>query len=344
LRIARAQVFVAESQPVGDARPEALDHHIGRSRQALASALAALALAPASALGDADPASDVLLTQSAFFPYSPPPAPALKSGLSAITADAAKAGAAIVHIHVRNPKTTKPSMDGALYREVVERIRGSGTNVLINLTTGPGARFMHDENDPSKPSADSVLKSPEERVRHVVELKPDICSLDMGSLNMGDRVFVNTPKHLQAMAIAIKDAGVMPELEVFETGHLLLAKRFVENGYVKPPGMFQICLGISWGQPATPEAMSYMRSLLPAESPWFAFGISLHQFPMVAQTVLLGGHPRVGLEDNIYLEKGKLAPSNAALVEKAAKIIEVLGDHVATPNDARQLLGLGSNR
>jgi 3-dehydrocarnitine:acetyl-CoA trimethylamine transferase len=223
--------------------------------------------------------------------------------------DAAKAGAAIVHIHVRNPQTTKPSMDAALYREVVERIRASGTDVLINLTTGPGARFSHDDNDPTKPGPDSVLRSPEDRVRHVVGLKPDICSLDMGSLNMGDRVFVNTPKHLQAMAAAITAAGVMPELEVFETGHLLLAKRFIENGFVKPPGMFQICLGISWGQPATPEAMTYMRNLLPPDSPWFAFGISLHQFPMVAQTVLLGGHPRVGLEDNIYLEKGKMAPS-----------------------------------
>jgi uncharacterized protein (DUF849 family) len=165
----------------------------------------------------------------------------------------------------------------------------------------------------------------------------------MGSLNMGDRVFINTPKHLQAMAAAIKDAGVMPELEVFETGHLLLAKRFIENGYVKPPGMFQICLGISWGQPATPEAMTYMRNLLPPDAPWFAFGISLHQFPMVAQTVLLGGHPRVGLEDNIYLEKGKLAPSNAALVEKAAEIIAVLGDQVATPAEARAILGLAAS-
>ena len=145
-------------------------------------------------------------------------------------------------------------------------------------------------------------------MQHVIEIKPDICSLDMGSLNMGDRVFINTPTHLQAMALAIKDAGVTPELEVFETGHLLLAKRFLENGYVKGPGMFQICLGISWGQPATPEAMTYMRNLLPKDSPWFAFGISLWQFPMVAQAVLLGGHPRVGMEDNIYLEKGKLAP------------------------------------
>jgi uncharacterized protein (DUF849 family) len=280
------------------------------------------------------------VTGSADTPGRNPAVPVTPAQIAQSALDAAKAGAAIVHIHVRNPETTRPSMNPAHYREVVERIRSSGSDVLINLTTGPGARFMHDENDPSKPSADSTLKSPEDRVSHVVELRPDICSLDMGSLNMGDRVFINTPKHLQAMAIAIKDAGVMPELEVFETGHLLLAKRFIENGFVKPPGMFQICLGISWGQPATTEAMTYMRNLLPPNSPWFAFGISLHQFPMVAQTVLLGGHPRVGLEDNIYLEKGKLAPSNAALVEKAGNIIEILGDHVATPADARQILGL----
>jgi uncharacterized protein (DUF849 family) len=280
------------------------------------------------------------VTGSADTPGRNPAVPVTPAQIAQSALDAAKAGAAIVHIHVRNPETTRPSMNPAHYREVVERIRSSGSDVLINLTTGPGARFMHDEKDPSKPSADSTLKSPEDRVSHVVELRPDICSLDMGSLNMGDRVFINTPKHLQAMAIAIKDAGVMPELEVFETGHLLLAKRFIENGFVKPPGMFQICLGISWGQPATTEAMTYMRNLLPPNSPWFAFGISLHQFPMVAQTVLLGGHPRVGLEDNIYLEKGKLAPSNAALVEKAGNIIEILGDHVATPADARQILGL----
>jgi uncharacterized protein (DUF849 family) len=258
--------------------------------------------------------------------------------------DAAKAGAAIVHIHVRDPKTTKPSMDGALYREVVERIRGSGTDVLINLTTGPGARFVHDPADPRKAGPDSTLRGPQERVSHVMELRPDICSLDMGSLNMGSRVFINTPDHLQTMAVAIREAGVMPELEVFETGHLLLAKKFIEQGHVKAPGMFQICLGISWGQPATPEAMMYMRNLLPQGSPWFAFGISLHQFPMVAQTVLLGGHPRVGLEDNLYLERGKLAPSNAALVEKAGRIIEELGDSVATPAEAREILGLNAAR
>jgi uncharacterized protein (DUF849 family) len=280
------------------------------------------------------------VTGSADSPGKNPAVPVTPEQIAKSSIDAAKAGAAVVHIHVRNPQTTKPSMDGALYREVVERIRASGTDVLINLTTGPGARFEHDPQDPTKASPASTLRGPEDRVRHVVELRPDICSLDMGSLNMGSRVFINTPQHLQTMAVAIRDIGVLPELEVFETGHLLLSKRMIETGHIKPPGMFQLCLGISWGQPATPEAMTYMRNLLPPGSPWFAFGISLYQFPMVAQAVLLGGHVRVGLEDNLYLEKGKLAPSNAALVEKAAHIIEVLGDQVASPAEAREILGL----
>lgn len=282
------------------------------------------------------------VTGSADTPGRNPAVPVTPQQIAQSAIDAAKAGAAIVHVHVRDLQTTRPSMELALYREVVERIRDSETDVLINLTTGPGARFVPGKEDPEKPGPGTTLRLPAERVRHVLELKPDICSLDMGSLNMGPHVFVNTPSHLEAMAVAIRDAGVLPELEVFETGHLLLAKRMIETGHIKPPGMFQICLGIAWGQPASPEAMSYMRNLLPASSPWFAFGISLHQFPMAAQAVLLGGHPRVGLEDNLYLEKGKLAPSNAALVEKAGKIIELLGDNIATPSDARQMLGLNA--
>ncbi len=166
----------------------------------------------------------------------------------------------------------------------------------------------------------------------------------MGSINMGNQVFMNTPPHLEAMAISIRDAGVMPELEVFEAGHLLLAKQMIETGHIKPPGLFQICLGISWGQPATPEAVIYMRNLLPPAAIWIAFGISLHQFPIAAQTVLLGGHVRVGLEDNLYLEKGKFAPNNASLVEKAVNIINILGDEAATPNEARQMLRLPNEK
>lgn len=280
------------------------------------------------------------VTGSADTPGKNPAVPVAPVQIAQSAVEAAKAGAAIVHIHVRDPQTTRPSMETALYREVVDRIRSSGTDVLINLTTGPGARFMPGADDPWKPGPATNLKSPAERVKHVVEIRPEICSLDMGSMNMGGYAFVNTQGYLESMATAIRDAGVIPELEVFETGHLLLAKRMIETGHIKPPGLFQICLGIAWGQPATPEAMTYMRSLLPRDSPWFAFGVSLYQFPMVAQAILLGGHPRVGLEDNLYLERGKLAPSNAALVERAARIIEVLGDQVATAAEARAMLGL----
>ena len=280
------------------------------------------------------------VTGSADTPGRNPAVPVTPQQIAQSALDAAKAGAAIVHIHVRDPKTTRPSMDVAHYREAVQRIRDSGSDVLINLTTGPGARFAPGLDDPFAPGPGTTLRSPAERVRHIKELRPEICSLDMGSMNMGAHVFVNSASYLEAMAVAIRDAGVMPELEVFEAGHLMLARRLIETGHIKTPSLFQICLGISWGQPATPEAVSYMRGLLPPQCTWFAFGISLHQFPIAAQTVLLGGHVRVGLEDNLYLEKGKLAPSNAALVEKAARIVETLGDYVASPADTREILGL----
>jgi uncharacterized protein (DUF849 family) len=279
------------------------------------------------------------VTGSADTPGRNPAVPVSPQQIAESAIDAAKAGAAIVHIHVRDPQTTRPSMEFDHYREVVERIRASGTDVVINLTTGPGGRFVPGIDDPLKVGPATTLRSVAQRVQHVIALKPEICSLDMGSMNMGNTVFVNSVGYLEGMASAIRDAGVVPELEVFESGHVLHAKRLIETGHVKPPGMFQLCLGISWAQPATPEAMIYMRSLLPSDSPWFAFGISLHQFPMVAQAVILGGHVRVGMEDNIYLARGKLAPSNAALVEKAADIIEILGDNVATPAEARQMLG-----
>ena len=278
------------------------------------------------------------VTGSADTPGKNAAVPVTPAQIAQSAIDAAKAGAAIVHIHVRDPETTKPSMDAALYRETVDRIRQSGTDVLINLTTGPGARFVPGSEDPLKPGPATNLKLPAQRVEHILTLRPEICSLDMGSMNMGSYVFVNPPSYLEAMAVAIREANVLPELEVFEAGHLRLARRMIETGHIRPPGMFQICLGIAWSQPATPEAMAYMRDMLPADSPWFAFGISLHQFPMVAQAVLLGGHVRVGLEDNIYLGKGELAPSNAALVEKAVKIIELLGDSIATPAEARKML------
>jgi uncharacterized protein (DUF849 family) len=279
------------------------------------------------------------VTGSADTPGRNPAVPVTPQQIAESAIGAAKAGAAIVHIHVRDPQTTRPSMEFDHYREVFDRIRSSGVDVVINLTTGPGGRFVPGLDDPFKVGSATMMRSAQERVQHVVRLKPEICSLDMGSMNMGNTVFVNSVGYLEAMVTAIGEAGVVPELEVFEAGQVLHARKLLETGHLKPPGMFQLCLGISWAQPATPEAMTYMRSLLPQGSPWFAFGISLYQFPMVAQAVLLGGNVRVGMEDNIYLERGKLAPSNAALVEKAAKIIEILGDHVATPAEARQMLG-----
>ena len=189
------------------------------------------------------------VTGSADSPTKNPAVPVTPGEIARSSIEAARAGAAVVHIHVRDPKTTRPSMDGALYREVVERIRASGCDVLINLTTGPGARFVPGAQDPLTPGPGTNLKPPHERVRHVVELRPDICSLDMGSFNMGGRVFVNTPEHLQTMAVAIRDAGVLPELEVFETGHLLLAKRMIETGHIS---ITQISTGELQAPPFTP--------------------------------------------------------------------------------------------
>lgn len=256
--------------------------------------------------------------------------------------EAGRAGAAIAHIHVRDPQTGGPSQEIALYREVVNRIRDSGSEILLNLTTGPGSRFVPSERDPRVGGPGTTMTPPLRRVEHVVELRPEICSLDVGSMNFGETGFVNIPSHLRIMAKAITDAGVKPELEVFEPGHVMLARRMIEDGHIAKPPLFQICLGVPWGAPSTSETMLYMRDLLPQEAMWAGFGIAKQQFPMVAQAVLLGGHVRVGLEDNLYIDPGVLAPSNAALVERAVEIIGLLGAQVARPPEARQIIGLGA--
>ena len=254
--------------------------------------------------------------------------------------EAARAGAAIVHVHVRNPETGQPSMRADLYRTTVQRIRNSGVDVIINLTTGPGARFVPGDDDPRIGGAGTTLKPWPERVAHVEELKPEVCSLDVGSMNFGEHVFVNTPAYLRKMAEAIRNTGTKPELEVFDLGHIRLARSLVEDGLVAPPPLFQICLGIPWGAPATSESMLAMRNNLPTGALWAGFGIGAAQFPMVAQAVLLGGHVRVGLEDNLYLRRGALAPSNATLVERAAAIIDLLGEKPASVHEARSILTL----
>lgn len=271
-----------------------------------------------------------------------PAIPVTPEQIATSALEAAGAGAAIVHIHVRDPKTGKPSTDLALYREVVERIRSVNSDVIINLTTGAGARFVPSDENPGIGGAGSNMLTPAARVRHIQELRPEICSLDIATMNFGEFAFVNTPAHIRAMALAISEAGVLPELEVFDVGHLRLTLHLLEAGAIKPPVFFQICLGIPWGAPATSEMMLFMRGMLPKDCVWTGFGIGPQEFPMVAQSILLGGHVRVGLEDNLYIERGVLAPSNAALVEKAVRIVTALDGVPASPAEARRILGLPS--
>ncbi len=249
------------------------------------------------------------------------------------------AGAAVVHIHVRNPETGGPSRELALYRDVVDRIRAARTEVILNLTTGIGARFSPDEGDPNR-NASPGMASPEDRMNHVLDLKPEICSLDVATMNFGKHAFVNTPDHITRIAEAVRAAGVKPELEVFDLGHLALAKHLYAKGLFADPPFFQLCLGVPWGAPATPEAMAAMKAMLPANANWSAFGVGAQHFPTVAMSVVNGGHVRVGLEDNLYMAKGVLAEGNAPMVARAARIIREIGAEPASPAEARKILGL----
>ena len=253
---------------------------------------------------------------------------------------AAKAGAAIAHIHVRDPATGKPSMELDLYREVVDRIRSSGTDVVINLTTGAGARFVPSLGARNTFGDGSNVRPATERVQHVIALRPEICTLDMGSLNFGRGALINTPAQIEVIAAGIAKAGVKPELEIFEAGHLALSLKMIADGVVPQDSLFQFALGVPWGAPATPEMVSYFKGALPKNAQWAAFGVGRLEFPMVAQSLLAGGHVRVGMEDNFFLEKGVEAKSNAQLVEKAVTIIRLLGGNIATPEETRAMLGL----
>lgn len=269
-----------------------------------------------------------------------PELPVTPAEIAKASLDAARAGASIVHIHVRDPATGKPSMELDHYREVVERIRNENADLVINLTTGPGGRFIPSDHDPQVAAPGSSLTTPERRVEHIVALKPDVCSLDFNTMFSGASVVINTPRNIKIMADAIQVAGTQPEYEVFDTGDIHLVNDMVARGQLPFLPMFQIVLGIKFGAAATPETLMYMKSLLPQDAVWAAFGLGRMAFPMVAQSFLLGGHVRVGLEDNVYLEKGVLAPDNAALVAKAARIVEDLGGVIATPKDARRILKL----
>jgi uncharacterized protein (DUF849 family) len=253
---------------------------------------------------------------------------------------AAEAGAAAVHIHVRDPATGRPSMEVELYRDVVDRIRARDRRLVVNLTTGPGGRFVPSDDNPRMAAPGSTLLPPLERVRHIELIRPDVCSLDLNTMNSGPDVVINTPKNVRKMAAAIRAAGVLPELEIFDSGDIHLALDLIADGTLAGPGLWTFVTGVKYGFSALPETLVYARNLLPAGAIWSAFGIGRHEFPMVAQAWLLGGHVRVGLEDNIYLERGVLAKSNAELVAKARRIVEDLGGQVASAGEVRAMLGL----
>jgi len=255
--------------------------------------------------------------------------------------EAANAGAAITHIHVRDPETGKGSRDPNLFEETVNLIKQDGVNVILNLTAGMGGDFNLNDEDPTSPGAGSDLIGPEERLIHVERLRPEICTLDCGTINFGNgnETYVNPAAWCRQMATMIRDFGVKPEVEVFDLGQVRLASALFDEGLLDAPGLFQVCLGIPWGAGADTRSMMAMADGLPAGSNWAGFGISRMQMPMVAQAMLLGGNVRVGLEDNIYLDRGVLA-SNGDLVERATQIIERMGGRVVGPDEAREKLGI----
>jgi uncharacterized protein (DUF849 family) len=268
--------------------------------------------------------------------------------IAAAAVEAAKAGAAIVHIHVREPETGAFSMETRHYRAVVKAIRESGTDVLVNLTCGMGGYIVvgdHGLKDTPAPGSDFCTQ--EDRMRHVIDLchegkyRPDICTLDCGSLNFGDgnRAYVSTPNYLRRGAAICKDLGVKPEFEIFDTGNLWFVKQMIKEGLVVPPPLVQLCMGIPWGMPADTSHLLAMINTLPADAVWTSFAISRMQMPWAAQAVLVGGNVRVGLEDNLYLSKGVYA-SNAQLVGKARGIVEAMGARILGPAEVRERLKL----
>ena len=257
--------------------------------------------------------------------------------------DAAKAGAAVVHCHVRDPETGAPSRDLALYREVTDRIRESDTDVVLNLTAGMGGDMVFGSTShplPLNPEATDMAGA-EERVAHVAACLPEICTLDCGTMNFAeaDYVMTNTPGMLRDMAKRMTELGVRPEIEAFDTGHLWFAKQLVEEGLIEDPVMVQLCMGVPWGAPDDLNTFMAMVNNVPSHWTFSAFSIGRHQMPFVAAATLAGGNIRVGLEDNLWLSKGVLA-TNAQLVEKAASIVSHLGPSLMSPEEVRDELKL----
>lgn len=255
---------------------------------------------------------------------------------------AAEAGAAVTHIHVREPGTGKPSMELEYYQDVVARIRKRNAKLILNITTGPGGRFVPSEDDPKIAAPGTTLMNPEKRVAHITALKPEICTLDLNTMNSGAQVVINTPGNARRMARVIREAGVKPEIELFDSGDIALMHDMLKDGSLTGPSISSFVVGVKYGFQPSPETVIYARNLLPANTEFTVIGTGRSSFPMVAQSVLAGGHARTGLEDAVMLERGVLAPSNAAMVEKARRIVEELGAQIATTDEAREIFHLPS--
>jgi uncharacterized protein (DUF849 family) len=253
---------------------------------------------------------------------------------------AADAGAAIVHIHVRDPKTGRPSMSLDYYSEVVARIRVHNPELILNITTGPGGRFVPSPDEPKIAAEGTTLMAPEKRVEHIAALRPDICTLDLNTMNSGKEVVINTPGSVRRMAKVISDAGVKPEIELFDSGDVALMNDLLKDGTLSGPVLCSFVMGVRYGFRPGPETVLYARDLLPRDAEFTAIGIGKAAFTSVAQSYLAGGHVRVGLEDSVYLSRGQLANSNAEMVTKARRIVEDLGGQIANLREARQIVGL----
>lgn len=259
-----------------------------------------------------------------------------ESGLAA-----AEAGAAILHVHVRDPQSREFSGEFALYEEVVQRIREQNREVILNLTTGLGSGFYPaDPLLPHEAGPASHIWSAERRVEHVLKLQPEICTLDLVTGQVFGGIVISHEQVLTRMATLVRAAGVVPEIELFDSGDAVLAKHLIARGALDGPGIYSFVMGLHYTMPADPETMTYIRNLLPAGAQFQGFGIGRNQFPMAMQSCLLGGHVRVGMEDNVFITKGVFAESNAALVKKARRMVEDMGPTLATPKEARAILGL----
>lgn len=285
------------------------------------------------------------VTGNAPFNRSHPAFPVTPEQIAAACVEAAQAGAAVVHVHVRNPASGEGSRDPKLFKEVVDRLRDSATDVVINLTAGLGGLLLPDPADESRALPESDVASVAERTAHLELCRPEIASLDITTGNQVEGslefVYLNTTRTLRGLAKRFRELGVKPELEAFGAGDVEFGKALIQEGLVESPALFQFVLGVKWGAPADSKTMLYLRELLPANSLWAALGTGRRQMPVLAQAALLGGNVRVGLEDNLYLKRGVFA-TNGQLVEKARLILEALGYEVATPREARQMLGLSA--